>query len=157
MKTPSLLHSGSLRLQRGVAAIELAVIMSYTIMILVPAFVIAHALWQYTVLKQATDNAARYFAALPLYQLSATDPDPRDVARRMVARAAIDAGLVAAADENAFLGNIEVSCPGTVNCRSKTPETIAVGAFMTIIDPSTLSLEGAPWMFQTISTVPYGN
>jgi hypothetical protein len=32
-----------------------------------------------------------------------------------------------------------------------------VGAYMTIVDPASLSLDGSPWMFQTISTVPYGN
>ncbi len=157
MNAPTFLQAGTRRWQRGVAAIELALIMTFLTMILVPTFVIAHALWQYTVLKQATDNAARYFAALPLYQLSATDPDPRDVAKQMVAKAVVDAGVVPASEQTAFLANIEVSCPGTVNCRSQTPQTIVVGAYMSIADPSTLKLDGSPWMFQTISTVPYGN
>lgn len=157
MNKPVFLQPGRLRLQRGVAAIELALIMTFTVVILVPTFVIAHALWQYTVLKQATDNAARYIAALPLYQLSATDPDPRDVARRMVAQAAVDAGVVAAAEENSFFANVEAYCPGVVNCRSSIPDTVVVGTYLTVIDPSSLSLGGAPWTFATISTVPYGN
>jgi Flp pilus assembly protein TadG len=143
--------------QRGIAAIELALLMTATVFILVPTFVIAHALWQYTVLKQATDNAARYLAALPPYQLNSVDPDARDVARHMVARAVIDAGMVSPGNQAAFEGQIDVYCPGVVACRSKTPDTVVVGAYMTIVDPASLSLDGSPWMFQTISTVPYGN
>ncbi len=150
MKTPTLL-------QRGIASIELALIMSAMVVILVPTFVIAHSLWQYTVLKQATDNAAHYFAALPPYQLASIDPDAREIAKRMVAKAVIDAGMLPADAEDAFVAQIDVYCPGVVACRSKTPDTVVVGAYMTIADPASLSLDGSPWMFQTISTVPYGN
>jgi Flp pilus assembly protein TadG len=150
MKTPTFL-------QRGIASIELALIMSAMVMILVPTFVIAHALWQYTVLKQATDNAARYFAALPRYQLTSIDPDARDIAKHMVAKALIDAGMLPADGEAAFVAQIDVYCPGVVACRSQIPDTVVVGAYMTVTDPASLSLDGSPWMVQTISTVPYGN
>jgi hypothetical protein len=143
--------------QRGIASIELALILSAVVFLLIPTFLIARAYWQYTVLKHATYDAARYVAAVPLSQLAATSPEPISVAQAMVAKAAVAAGLVPASEEATIASQVEVHCPGLVNCKPNAPDTITVGAYMVITAPWSSSFGGNGWTFLVFSTVRYGN
>jgi len=143
--------------QRGVASIELALILSALVFLLTPTFLIARAYWQYTVLKHATYDAARYVAAVPLSQLAATSPEPMSVAQNMVAKAAVGAGLVPASEEATIASQVQVYCPGLTNCKAKVPDTIIVSAYFVITAPWSSSIGGNEWTFQAFSVVRYGN
>lgn len=143
--------------QRGIASIELALILSAIVFMLIPTFLIARAYWQYTVLKHATYDAARYVAAVPLAQLSSTSPDPINVAQAMVAKAAVEAGLVPASEASTLASQVEVHCPGLTNCKALVPDTIIVSAYFVITAPWSNAIGGNEWTFQVFSTVRYGN
>lgn len=143
--------------QRGIASIELALILSAIVFMLIPTFLIAHAYWQYTVLKHATYDAARYVAAVPASQLASITPDSMDVAQNMVAKAAVAAGLVPASDASLIASQVQVVCPGLVNCKPKSPDSVTVGTYLVITAPWSSSIGGNEWTFLVFSTVRYAN
>jgi hypothetical protein len=144
------------RWQHGIAAVELALIMSATLVLLVPTAVIARVIWQYTVFKHATYNAARYMAGLAPAELAANV----NTARQMVADELVANGAIAAADSAAMMSDLNIFCsfPDTGNCASgKSPETIQVSGYIYIADPSDLSFHGDPWALRVFTTVRYRN
>lgn len=143
--------------QRGTAAVELSVLMLATVMLIVPTFVLCRTLWQYNVLKHATYDAARYIAAVPLYQLSDSSVDMRDVAKQMVATSLIAAGVAPTSAKTALLAQVDVLCPGVTACKAGTPDTIIVQAYLSVSDPVSLSMSGRLVKLQAFSTVRYGN
>ncbi len=85
----------TLRSQRGTAAIELAVILVETLVLLPAVALFAMVFFQYSVMKEATRDAAMYMATLPRTAL--INPIERQrailVAQRMVAEAAVAGGM----------------------------------------------------------------
>lgn len=61
------------RRQRGVAAIELALIMLFFLALLPVVLLFGRALFAYTALQKGVHDAARYMATLPLAQMSDAD------------------------------------------------------------------------------------
>lgn len=118
-------HAAAQR-QRGAATIELAVIILFMFYLLINTVMYGRMLWQYNVLKHAVNDAARYIETVPTYPLESSEPDPRLEARMMVARAAFAAGLIASADDAAFLSTVEAICLPTIACRTR-PDTAWVG------------------------------
>lgn len=55
--------------QRGVAAVELALIMLFTFFVLPVVFLFGRVFYHYNVLKQATEDAATYMASVPRLEL----------------------------------------------------------------------------------------
>lgn len=160
MNKPTLPQSGPARRQRqrGSAAVELAVLMLFTIVLIIPTFVIGRTLWQYNALKHATYDAARYIAAVPLYQLNDPDVDLRDAAKLMVARSLIAAGVAPASAQARLISQTDVYCPGVIGgCRTATPDTIVVKAYLQVSDPLSLSMTGRLVSLLAISSVRYGN
>lgn len=142
--------------QHGIAAIELAVIMSATVIVLVPTAVVAHVIWQYTVFKHATYNAARYMAGLPLAQLAGNVGK----ARQIVADELVANGVISVADSAAVMANLTIFCsaPDSGNCTSgKIPERIQVSGYIVIADPGGLSFNGDPWSLLAFTTIRYQN
>lgn len=140
--------------QRGAAAVELAVLMLATVVLMVPTFVIGRTLWQYNVLKHATYDAARYLAAVPAHQFD--DPAVPARAKLMVAQALIAAGVAPASSQAALMGQVDVICPNVPVCAG-VPETILVQAYFSINDPAALSMTGRVIKLPAFSTVRYGN
>lgn len=159
MNKPALPQPGPPRRQRqsGAAAVELAILMLFTIMLIIPTFVLGRTLFQYSVLKHATYDAARYLAAVPLYQLNDPNVDMRDAAKQMVALSLIAAGVAPASTKAALVSHMDVYCPGVVACTAGTPDTIVVQAYLSVNDPVSLSMTGRLVKLTAFSTVRYGN
>lgn len=144
--------------QAGAAAVELSVLMLATLVLIIPTFVIGRTLWQYNVLKHATYDAARYIAAVPLYELRDFDVDVQGQAKLMVARTLIAAGVAPASSQGSLVGLTEVTCAGpVVGCRTATPETITVKVSIQVSDPVSLGIVGRLVQLTAVSTVRYAN
>lgn len=144
------------RWQHGIAAIELALIMSAMLVVLVPTAAIAHVIWQYTVFKHATYNAARYMAASAPAELAANAV----VAKQMVADELVANGAISAGDSASVISQLTIFCsfPDTGQCASgKGTETIQVSGDIWIANPSGLSFSGEPWALSAGTTVRYRN
>lgn len=144
--------------QRGVAAIELAVILSGSLM-LVPALVLFGRLfYQYSVMKSACRDAALYLASLP--PAAVHDGNERNraagVAIRMVANAADGAGItsssvVTTAGVGCDTGGCGPSIPGSF--RITTTYTFdGLGSGML----SNWTSDRGDWFVQVNSSAAYG-
>jgi Flp pilus assembly protein TadG len=149
------------RRQSGAAAVEFALIVAATAIVLPATFVFFRVFWQYNVLRQATSDAARYMATVPAYQLGATGPRPMDVAKRMVARAVVGAGILPASEEQAAFDNVAVYCPGAqVNNCAPRPDLITVTTSLVVTTPDSMSeiMGGSTtWTFYANTSARYGN
>lgn len=117
--------------QRGVAAIELAFIIS-TNMVMLPAVALfAMMFFQYSVLKEATHDAAMYMATLPRAALLDETERARSigVAKQMVLTAAQESGLTGLTK----VYEVQVLCEQAA-CGSIVPRSIDVVTSFTIED-----------------------
>ena len=117
--------------QRGTAAIELAVILVATLVLMPAAALFAMVFFQYSVMKDATRDAAMYMATLPRAAL--IDPIERQrasaVAQRMVREAALQAGMTGLTR----VYEATVQCDGAT-CAEYFPDAIDVNVVFTIND-----------------------
>lgn len=121
---------GKRKTQRGVAAVELALILPLLVGMLALTIFFARVFWHYTVAQKAAHDAARYVATVPQTEMHAT----RIAATMSIAEQLLDEEL---ADLNP--GDIPVSpfvlCDGW-NCNGiTTPTTISVRVQMQMTDP----------------------
>ena len=121
----------TLATQRGTAAVELAALLLYT-MVLLPALALfAMVFFQYSTMKDATRDAAMYMANLPRTALVNASERQRAivVAKRMVRDAAEASGMVGLTE----VEEADVMCDG-VPCDDVYPRAIDVHASFTIED-----------------------
>lgn len=149
------------RRQRGIAAIELAAIVSLTFFLVPLVLMLGMATLQYSALQKAVYDAARYMGTLPAAEMTTTvlASQAANAARRMVADAARDAGLLARPDaaEVAVLCNVSNLCSGPVLPQSVT---VKVTVYLSLSDFSGLFYDVLPSTEMAISaqaTVPYGD
>jgi Flp pilus assembly protein TadG len=137
---------------RGVAAVELAIIMMLFMFILPATFLFGRVFWQYNVLKNATDNAARFLARSPVADLATN----KAVADNLVRSTIHDAGM----DTSAGLV-VEVLCVGSPGCMGGTPTGITINALVNIDDPAFIDgftglwLPNGTWPVVATSTTGY--
>jgi Flp pilus assembly protein TadG len=121
------------RLQRGVAAVELALILAFGLFLVPSVVVLGRIFWTYTALQKATHDAARYMAAVSVVDITNYDKAQVAiaVAQRMVAQAAAAAHISPALPA----GAVAVWCDGEV-CGSNTipPVLIRVSASRPLYD-----------------------
>lgn len=144
------------RLQHGIAAVELAIIMSATLVLLVPTAVIARAIWQYTAFKHATYNAARFMAASAPAEMA---PNVA-VAKQMVVDEMVANGVISASDMTTVKTHLTIFCslPDFGDCSSGKTETIQVSGYILVPNPAGLSFSGArDWQLGAATTVRYRN
>lgn len=95
MKTAASLRGAFYKLQAGTAAVELAIIISATTVLMPAVALFAKVFFQYSVIKETTPDAATYMASMPVAAIK--DETERDraiaIAERMVEEAGIGAGL----------------------------------------------------------------
>lgn len=96
------------RRQRGIAAVELAVMMPVLILMLVFPLYLGRVFWHYTVIQHAAHDAARYLSKVPASELS-NPLRAKDVAA--VAEAII-AEQIAELAPGAFPAELLVTCDG---------------------------------------------
>ncbi|MES2742342.1 MAG: hypothetical protein V4754_15525 [Pseudomonadota bacterium] len=113
------------RARRGVATIELALILVFSIGLLPVVLVLGRVFWHYTALQKMTYASARYMASLPPAEMTnpAQVAQARQLVYQMVGEAARGAQLAMApgVNEVSILCGIEV-CGGA----SELPATVQV-------------------------------
>lgn len=127
------------RLQRGTAAVELAVILMATIVLMPAVALFAKVFYQYSVMKEATRDAATYLGSLPPAAMKDDAERARAVmvAQRMVEEAALGAGMTGStAVEPAYVECDNHSCAGLV------PQVLGVTVTFTINDEVFNALTG---------------
>jgi hypothetical protein len=159
MKPAASLRGALRRFQGGTAAVELALILSATIVMVPAVALFAKVFFQYSVIKSATQDVAAYLASLPPAMIK--DPVERgrafDVAQQMVDQASLAAGLT---------GSSSVAAPVLLcdnhSCNNLVPEVFVVTVSLTIDDMLFNALTGAwtdhttkVWEVTATSTVPF--
>lgn len=146
----------SRRGRRGVAAIELALVMAACVA-LVPAVLSIGGIFQhYAVLHKAVQEGARAMAALPPQALSTEDAANTSMAmvRSLVAETARQAGLqVALTPAKVYIGCDDVICEGTVPA-----STVTVSASIRVTVPAALftTATSKTLLLQAVYTMRYG-
>lgn len=158
MKPAAPVSGVSRRLQRGTAAVELAALLSATIVLIPAVALFARVFYQYSVMKEATRDAASYMASLSPAALidSAERARAIQIAIGIVDIAAAGAGM----DGTTAVGLPLVLCDHAL-CDNETPETIDVVVTFTIDDSGFSALTGQwtddlskKWKVIANSTVP---
>lgn len=152
-------HAASLRRQRGVAALELALITVAVFWLLPFVFWFGRIFYEYNVLLKAGHQAARYVAALPAVEIASVGASTTAIAtaRRMVLDSSSGAGI--------DLGDaiISIDCAPTVcGAAGVVPATIRLRFDTTVVDNQfyyfTVPLLGTPsFTFNVDLTEPYGD
>lgn len=147
------------RAQFGTAAVELAVIIGATIILLPAVALFARVFYQYSVMKEATRDAATYLATLPEAAIKNDTERARviAIAQRMVAEAAGDAGMAAATK----LSAVVVSCDDHP-CNGLVPDNLEVAVTFDIDDAKFAALTGdwtneaeRVWEITAKATIPF--
>lgn len=124
-----------LRRQRGIAALELAFILPFILVLLPFPLVLGRAFWHYTVLQKAAYDAARFMATVPAMDMK-TRPKGRSaetLAKRMMIDATADLHLDPLLTED----DISIQCDNG-NCgglaQGKPPAQVSVFVTISISD-----------------------
>jgi Flp pilus assembly protein TadG len=119
------------RAQRGVAAVEFAILLPLLVVLLSAPLLVGRVLWHYTAAQKAAYDAARYLASVPEAEIRATGLAP---AAEAAARAIANAEL---ADLNPGLDppSIRVSCDAGPCNGFSLPATVSVLVQMEMHDP----------------------
>lgn len=157
---PAAPRSGAFkRLARGTAAVELAVLLSATIVLLPAVALFAKVFYQYSVMKEATRDAATYLGSLPRAAVKDAGERKRAeaLAERMVADAAIGAGMSGSTSVEAAY----VECDNH-SCTNIVPEMFGVTVTFTIDDKIFNALTGrwtdhetSTWQVTARSVAPF--
>lgn len=145
--------------ERGVALVEMAIILTSTILLIPVVFLFGRLLYQYSVLKQATNDAAAYVATVPALELQ--DPAAAAVvltrAETMLREAVSAAGI----RPDASLA-VLIDCDDNP-CGVGTPGTVRVRAVyqldVSLFETFYTDWVGYPavWNVAARSTYPYTN
>jgi hypothetical protein len=122
--------------QRGVAAVELAILLALLVALLGAPYMVARSLLQVTVAQRAVGNTARMVATYPQYLRMSTSLDIEDEAEEMVADALIAAAVVTADGDTP---RVDMSCyqPLSLDCQATTvPVQLFVGVELEVLDPT---------------------
>lgn len=147
------------RAQRGAAAVELAMIISATIVLMPAVALFAKVFFQYSVIKEATRDAATYLATLPAASVKDDAERARAfaIAGRIVSDAALGAGLTGSTTLiPAYIECDQHPCAGLI------PDLFAVNAALVINDELFNALTGqwtdhetSDWQVNAQSTMPF--
>lgn len=122
-------HGGARR-QRGIAAVELAIILPVLVLLLVFPLYFGRVYWHYTVIQQAAQDAARYLSKVPAVEISHPTRAPAVVA---VANAIVDLELAELAP-GAYPYAVTVTCGGGTCVGFSIPTTVRVNIQMYMQD-----------------------
>lgn len=142
---------------RGIAAVELALILIFAIPLSSLLFALGQACLTYTVLQKGVHDGARYMAALPAIEM-------RNLAQAALADSAVR-NIINDAMSNAHLGisipaqKIMVACDGN-GCGGALPNLVFVSVQLSLDDPlyglAYIYLSQAGFNFTVSATVRYG-
>jgi Flp pilus assembly protein TadG len=139
MKPAAPMRGAWRRIQGGVAAVELSFLLVATLVLMPAVALFAKVFFQYSVMKQATSDAATYLATLPAASIE--DNTERDrafaVAAQMVADAAAGAGM----HGTTIVAPAYVECDNHA-CLGLVPVAFSVTATFAINDQMFAALTG---------------
>ena len=118
------------RWQRGVAAVELAIILPILMMLLTVPFYFGRAFWHYTVAEKAAHDAARYLSSIPVTEMKS---QARIAAIVDVARQIYDQE-VAELNPGMFPPTPTITCGNFVCDGISVPDTVRVAVRMRVFD-----------------------
>lgn len=94
--------------QRGIAAVELAIMLPVLVLMLVMPLYLGRVFWHYTIIQNAAHDAARYLSKIPASEMNNPNRAPAAVA---VANAIVEEELAGVAP-SAFTYSLIISCDG---------------------------------------------
>ncbi|HWW73127.1 MAG TPA: TadE family protein [Duganella sp.] len=121
---------GGVGRQRGIAAVELALMMPILVLMLVMPLYLGRVFWHYTVIEHAAQDAARYLSKIPVAELSNPARAPTVVA----AANAIVAEELAELSPGGYGYGLLISCDGSVCLGFSKPATVRVNISLLIQD-----------------------
>jgi Flp pilus assembly protein TadG len=132
MNPTFLSRAGAACRQRGAAAVELAVILSVTLLLMLPALAFCVLLfYQFSVVRTASADAAAYVASIPraAFMTNTQRQNARALASQMVANAVAGAGIT----QNTTVNPAFVWCPGgTITCSNAVPAFVGVESYVEV-------------------------
>lgn len=159
MKPAAPFGGASDRRQRGVAAVELAIILSATIILMPTVALFARVFFEYSVMKEATRDAAAYMASLPPVAIMDHTERARaiGIAEQLVQDAAAGAGML----NGSTVQVADVECDGHT-CGGLVPANFNVEVTFAITADSFTNITGQwtdenqrIWEITANSTIPY--
>lgn len=147
--------------QRGIAAVELALLLLFSSFILPVVFLFARVFYHYNVIKQATQDAANAMAMTPRIELITSSGMAATKARsiQLVISAIESAGITPPEDLI-----VEIYCSGGACVPAAPVVEVRVFASFTLYDgfyrdtwPWLTDPYGPSWTFNAASDAPYQN
>jgi Flp pilus assembly protein TadG len=118
--------------ERGVAAVEFALLAVLLVVLLVAPLSLGRILWHYTVMQKAAHDATRYLAQVPDGEMRT----PALVAHvERVARAIVSAEMADLNPGNDAIPVVTVQCNGVTCGGSTSPSTVRVHILLEVSDP----------------------
>jgi hypothetical protein len=160
MKPAASLRGAWRRLQHGSSAVELAIVLSATMVVLPAVALFAKVFFQYSVIKAATQDVGVYLGTLP--PAAILDPIERarvfGVAQQMIDSATVDAGLTGTSQ----VFGPQIKCDD-LPCGTELPERVfRVSLTLSINDTMFNALTGSwtsertnNWQVGAETVVPY--
>jgi Flp pilus assembly protein TadG len=119
------------RRQRGIAAVELALIMPVFLIMLALPLYFGRVFWHYTVAQKAAHDAARYLSTVPLADLK----NPGKIAHVMAVAQDIAEAEMAELNPGPYRPNVGVLCDGYPCAGVFAPTKVTVVIQMSMADP----------------------
>lgn len=124
---------------RGIAAVELAVVMPILVILLVFPLYLGRYFYHYTIAQNAAQNAARYLSKIPVTEMT----DPNRAAPVVSVANQIVAQMLAELVPGPYAPNVSVLC-GSNQCAGLVrPQTVTVSIQILVVDiffPTNMSL-----------------
>ncbi|MCU6497850.1 pilus assembly protein [Rugamonas sp. A1-17] len=118
------------RPQRGIAAIELALILPVLLILLTFPLYLGRLFWHYSVIERAAQDAVRYLATVPLSEIRSSSRGP---ALTAVARSIVDAELAELAPGPDVIG-VTIGCDAVQCLGFSAPTTVNVAIQLKLTD-----------------------
>lgn len=150
MRTKRALAGGAGR-QRGIAAVELAIVLPVLVLMLVMPLYLGRVFWHYTVIQNAAHDAARYLSKIPASEMNNPTRGPAAVA---VADAIVAEELAEVAPGE-FRYTLLISCGGFECAGYSRPAEVRVAIEMILEDIFFPSLNPLSITLQAAVTYPY--
>jgi hypothetical protein len=138
--------------QRGVAAIEMALILTFSFALFPFVLWFGRVFYEYNVMLKAADEASRYLASLPPLEATtiASWRLASGTALQMMANAAAGAGLSAVPD------SIQIACyPVACGTPNVPPASIGVSFSVSMVDDLLYDTTSGAFSLNLELTVPY--
>lgn len=134
MKAPNRRHWMPPRYQRGVAAVELAILSMVLFFFLTAPLLIARSLMQATIAQRATYNATHMLATYPQYLRLDPNHPPIAEVKQMLIDSLDDAHLGPVS-----VDDIAPTCDSSPNCsKASSPSEVSVSVLVSVLDPGSM-------------------